>query len=65
MKHSPSKSTPSVVAFTKHGERLVHLPAERWPVVNSQNAVFAFKRSIGQRVNDKGVRDNSHDMKHW
>ena len=38
---------PSVVAFTRHGERIVGLPAERRAVVNSQNTVFAFKRLIG------------------
>jgi molecular chaperone DnaK (HSP70) len=42
-KHSPFKIKPSIVAFTKHGERLVGLPAERQAVVNLQNTVFAFK----------------------
>jgi molecular chaperone DnaK len=36
-------TTPSVVAFTKHGERLVGLPAKRQAVVNSSNTVFGFK----------------------
>ncbi|KAJ3539563.1 hypothetical protein NMY22_g4680 [Coprinellus aureogranulatus] len=35
------RTTPSVVAFTKHGERLVGLPAKRQAVVNSANTVFA------------------------
>ncbi|KAJ3748578.1 heat shock protein 70 family [Lentinula detonsa] len=56
------RTTPSVVAFTKHGERLVGLPAKRQAVVNSANTVFAFKRLIGRMYKDKEVQD---DMKHW
>jgi molecular chaperone DnaK len=57
-----ARTTPSVVAFTKHGERLVGLPAKRQAVVNASNTVFAFKRLIGRQFNDKEVRD---DQKHW
>ncbi|KAF8266809.1 heat shock protein 70 [Lactarius quietus] len=57
-----ARTTPSVVAFTKHGERLVGLPAKRQAVVNSSNTVFAFKRLIGRHFADKEVKD---DMKHW
>lgn len=57
-----ARTTPSVVAFTKHGERLVGLPAKRQAVVNSQNTVFAFKRLIGRQFGDKEVKD---DMRHW
>src|SRR3984885_15055458 len=57
-----ARTTPSVVAFTKHGERLVGLPAKRQAVVNSANTVFAFKRLIGRKFTDKEVKD---DMKHW
>ncbi|KAI0067655.1 heat shock protein 70 [Artomyces pyxidatus] len=57
-----ARTTPSVVAFTKHGERLVGLPAKRQAVVNSANTVFAFKRLIGRQFTDKEVKD---DMKHW
>ncbi|KAF7973060.1 hypothetical protein HWV62_16362 [Athelia sp. TMB] len=56
------RTTPSVVAFSKHGERLVGLPAKRQAVVNSANTVFAFKRLIGRQFKDKEVQD---DMKHW
>ncbi|THV06681.1 heat shock protein 70 [Dendrothele bispora CBS 962.96] len=56
------RTTPSVVAFTKHGERFVGLPAKRQAVVNSANTVFAFKRLIGRQFKDKEVQD---DMKHW
>ncbi|KIM40340.1 hypothetical protein M413DRAFT_19476 [Hebeloma cylindrosporum] len=57
-----ARTTPSVVAFTKHGERLVGLPAKRQAVVNSANTVFAFKRLIGRQFKDKEVQD---DMLHW
>ncbi|TFY66588.1 hypothetical protein EVG20_g4497 [Dentipellis fragilis] len=57
-----ARTTPSVVAFTKHGERLVGLPAKRQAVVNPQNTVFAFKRLIGRNFEDKEVKE---DTKHW
>ena len=57
-----ARTTPSVVAFTKHGEHLIGLPAKRQAVVNSQNTVFAFKWLIGRQFSDKGVKD---DMRHW
>jgi molecular chaperone DnaK len=57
-----ARTTPSVVAFTKHGERLVGLPAKRQAVVNSQNTVFAFKRLIGRKFADKEVKE---DQAHW
>ncbi|KAG1737896.1 heat shock protein [Suillus paluster] len=57
-----ARTTPSVVAFTKHGERLVGLPAKRQAVVNPANTVFAFKRMIGRRYSDKEVQE---DVKHW
>ncbi|KAF8119765.1 heat shock protein 70 family [Boletus edulis] len=57
-----ARTTPSVVAFTKHGERLVGLPAKRQAVVNSSNTVFGFKRLIGRQFKDVEVQE---DMKHW
>lgn len=57
-----ARTTPSIVAFTKHGERLVGLPAKRQAVVNSKNTVFAFKRLIGRQFKDKEVQE---DNKHW
>jgi molecular chaperone DnaK len=57
-----ARTTPSIVAFTKHGERLVGLPAKRQAIVNSKNTVFAFKRLIGRQFKDKEVQD---DAKHW
>lgn len=40
------RTTPSVVAFTKDGERLVGQPAKRQAVVNSANTLYATKRSV-------------------
>ncbi|KAI6145549.1 heat shock protein [Pisolithus tinctorius] len=57
-----ARTTPSVVAFTKHGERLVGLPAKRQAVVNPSNTVFAFKRLIGRKFKDAEVQE---DIKHW
>ncbi|KAH7904604.1 heat shock protein 70 family, partial [Hygrophoropsis aurantiaca] len=51
-----AQTTPSVVAFTKHGERLVGLPAKRRAAVNSQNIVFAFKRLIGRQFKGGGCK---------
>ena len=57
-----ARTTPSVVAFTKHGERLVGLPAKRQGVVNPQNTVFGFKRLVGRQFTDKEVQS---DIVHW
>lgn len=47
-----SRTTPSVVAFTDEGERLVGIPAKRQAVQNPENTVFASKRLIGRRFDD-------------
>ena len=47
-----SNTTPSVVAFTKSGERLVGAPAKRQSITNSDNTIFATKRLIGKRYDD-------------
>ena len=57
-----ARTTPSVVAFTKHGERLVGLPAKRQGVVNPIGTVFGFKRLIGRQFSDKEVQK---DVAHW
>src|SRR4028119_1341187 len=44
-----ARTTPSIVAFTKDGERLVGQPAKRQAVTNPDNTVFAVKRPIGRR----------------
>ena len=46
---SGSRLTPSVVAFTKKGERLVGQPARHQQVTNPQNTVFSAKRFMGRR----------------
>ena len=46
------RTTPSVVAFTKTGERLVGQTAKRQAVVNPENTVFSIKRLMGQRAED-------------
>ncbi len=51
-----SRTTPSIVAFTKDGERLVGIPAKRQAVVNPENTLFATKRLIGRRFNDPEVK---------
>src|SRR6188474_2146373 len=44
--------TPSVVAFTKSGERLVGQVAKRQAVTNPENTVFSIKRFMGRRFNE-------------
>jgi molecular chaperone DnaK len=45
-------TTPSIVAFSNDGERLVGLPAKRQAVTNPSNTLFAIKRLIGRRFAD-------------
>lgn len=47
-----SRTTPSVVAFTKAGERLVGTVAKRQAITNSENTVFSIKRFMGRRHNE-------------
>jgi molecular chaperone DnaK len=49
------RTTPSMVAFTEDGERLVGLPAKRQAVTNPENTFFAIKRLIGRRYDDPMV----------
>jgi molecular chaperone DnaK len=48
------RTTPSVVAYTKDGERLVGQAAKRQAVVNPENTVFSIKRFMGRRHNEVG-----------
>ncbi|WP_273753904.1 MULTISPECIES: molecular chaperone DnaK [unclassified Bartonella] len=50
-----ARTTPSVVAFTDGGERLVGQPAKRQAVTNPEGTVFAVKRLIGRRFDDPMV----------
>ena len=47
-----ARTTPSIVAFTDDGERLVGQPAKRQAVTNPENTIFAVKRLIGRRYDD-------------
>jgi molecular chaperone DnaK len=50
-----ARTTPSMVAFTDDGERLVGQPAKRQAVTNPENTLFAVKRLIGRRYSDPTV----------
>lgn len=50
-----ARTTPSSVAFTDDGERLIGQPAKNQAVSNPENTLFAIKRLIGRRYDDKNV----------
>ena len=56
-----SRTTPSIVAFTNTGERLVGIPAKRQAVTNPENTFYATKRLIGKKFTDADVKK---DAKH-
>ncbi|RMD96414.1 MAG: molecular chaperone DnaK, partial [Bacteroidetes bacterium] len=49
---SGSRVTPSVVAFTDKGERLVGQPAKHQQITNPKNTIFSIKRFMGRRHNE-------------
>ncbi len=51
-----ARTTPSIVAVSKSGERLVGLLAKRQAVTNPQNTLFGIKRMIGHTYEDEGVQ---------
>jgi len=55
------RTTPSTVAFTDDGQRLVGVPAKRQAVTNPENTIFASKRLIGRRFDDESTQK---DLKH-
>ena len=52
-----ARTTPSVVAFTDDGEKLIGQPAKRQAVTNPENTIFAVKRLIGRSFGDPTVKD--------
>jgi molecular chaperone DnaK len=54
-----ARTTPSIVAFTKDGERLIGQPAKRQAVTNGNNTIFAVKRLIGRRFDDPVTRKDT------
>jgi molecular chaperone DnaK len=50
------RTTPSMVAFTNDGERLIGLPAKRQAVTNPESTFFAIKRLVGRRFDDDIVK---------
>lgn len=57
-----SRTTPSHVAFSKEGERLVGMPAKRQAVTNSGNTFYATKRLIGRRFEDPEVQKDMKNL---
>src|SRR3989344_4512614 len=51
-----NRTTPSMVAISKTGERLAGLLAKRQGVTNPQNTLFSVKRLIGRHFNDEEVK---------
>jgi len=51
-----ARTTPSMVAFTENGEKLVGQAAKRQAVTNPENTLFAIKRLVGRRIDDKLVQ---------
>ncbi|MBV0899933.1 MAG: molecular chaperone DnaK [Wolbachia endosymbiont of Fragariocoptes setiger] len=54
-----ARTTPSIVAFTSSGERLVGSPAKRQATTNASNTFFATKRLIGRQYNDYEIKNLS------
>jgi len=55
-----ARTTPSMVAFTENGERLVGQSAKRQAVTNPENTLFAIKRLIGRKKDDKETKKFSN-----
>src|SRR5216117_661941 len=57
-----ARTTPSIVAYTEDGEILVGAPAKRQAVTNAKNTIFAVKRLIGRRFEEKEVQKDINLM---
>ena len=53
------RTTPSVVAFTEDGERLIGVPAKRQAVTNPEHTYFAVKRLIGRPFTDPAIKKDA------
>ena len=51
-----ARTTPSIVAYTEEGDILVGAPAKRQAVTNAKNTLFAVKRLIGRKFEEKEVQ---------
>mmetsp|Transcript_44746 Transcript_44746/g.93255 ORF Transcript_44746/g.93255 Transcript_44746/m.93255 type:complete len:682 (+) Transcript_44746:86-2131(+) len=56
------RTTPSVVAITSDGQRLVGIPAKRQAVTNPENTVFATKRLIGRRFEEEATQKDMKNL---
>merc|ERR1719491_776624 len=56
------RTTPSVIALTSDGQRLVGVPAKRQAVTNPENTVFATKRLIGRRFDDAATQKDMKNL---
>jgi molecular chaperone DnaK len=56
------RTTPSIIAYTKDGEILVGAPAKRQAVTNPRNTIYASKRLIGRRFEEKEVQKDINLM---
>ncbi|EPY53458.1 hsp70-like protein [Schizosaccharomyces cryophilus OY26] len=57
-----TRTTPSVVAFSKDGERLVGVSAKRQAVINPENTFYATKRLIGRRFKEPEVQRDTKEV---
>ncbi len=56
------RTTPSVIAMTKSGERVAGVVARRQQITNSENTIFAVKRLIGRKYSDKEVQSSKKNL---
>jgi len=54
-----ARTTPSIVAFTKNGERLVGQAAKRQAVTNPKNTIFSAKRLVGRKFSELKDEESS------
>src|SRR3954465_15372786 len=57
-----ARTTPSIVAYMEDGEVLVGAPAKRQAVTNAKNTLYAVKRLIGRRFEEKEVQKDINMM---